>query len=430
MREPRGLGVDDMTNDHRLAPRLKATTAAMPGWHVVPVKARDQAIDAMRGLCIVSMTTAHLAAGSLPWQVTHSAVFIDGAVGFVLLSGVVVGMTQRRKIDHAGLATGESTLLRRTALIYAAHLALCLLALVIVTADPARLDSNRSGGYVGIPSLGGPLPAAIATVTLRVNPHYTSILSLYVVLLLLAMAAVAALAHRLTPLVVAASLGLYAAGYWWPLVFTLESRPGISGAVNWATWQLLFVGALLIGWNWRSSLIRWAVHSRLAWCSAVLLVGTVAGLGWLTRLAAGHPWNPVVTQVFTEGTLSPATILTAFCAALVGYPICRTLVRSARPLVAPIARLGRHSLDCYLILSASVIMLPSVSRYDPTGLIPVGVTFDILLVMIGWCLLRDLAIPHQWREQVRRSTAKQSLSRISSVVLHRSDSQQRTSPMD
>src|SRR4051812_42249003 len=62
------------------------------------VGGRNRAIDMLRGLCIVSMTTAHLAAGSWPWQVFHVAVLVDGAVGFVLLSGIVLGITQHRNV--------------------------------------------------------------------------------------------------------------------------------------------------------------------------------------------------------------------------------------------------------------------------------------------------------------------------------------------
>ncbi len=382
----------DMTNepdtDLRKA-RYKPTAA--PGVDPPPPAApgRDRAIDVMRGLCIISMTTAHLAVGSWPWQVAHAAIFIDGAVGFVLLSGLVVGITQRRAIEVAGMIAGERKLFRRTMLIYCAHIALCVFAFLVVTADPTRIDPMRSGPYVGVGTLGGPWPAAIATLSLRVNPHYTSILSLYVVLLLLAMAAVAALSHRLTPLVIAGSLALYGAGYWWPLVFTFPAQPGVPGAVNWATWQLLFVGALLVGWHWRSAPVRWALRSRLAWGCALGLVATAAGIGWLTRLGGADPWKAVVARVFTEGTLAPATILLAFAAAMVGYPICRALVRIAAPLASPIARIGRHSLDCYLILSMAVILLPSLYYYDPTGVIAVGVTVDLLVVMFGWCLLRD-----------------------------------------
>ena len=345
---------------------------------------RDRAIDILRGLCIVSMTTAHLAAGSWPWQVFHVAVLVDGAVGFVLLSGVVLGITQRRTIERAGLPAGLRRLLRRTGLIYLANLGLCLLALAVIAVNPVR-----SAEIFQVSRLDEPLPLAISALTLQLNPHYTSILSLYVVMLLLSVGAVAALARQRAWLVVGGSLVLYVAGYLWPGVFTFPLYPGIAGAVNWATWQPLFMAGLLTGWYWTAPLVRAALTSRavLAGCAGfVVATGT---LGWLLTHGSAAPWKAWVVLAFTEGKLAPGTIVMALAAVLVGYRVCTLLVRVAEPVVSPIARIGRHSLDCYLILSTVVLVLPGIYRYPPSGMIAVGVTFDILVVMFGWCLLRD-----------------------------------------
>ena len=78
-------------------------------------------------------------------------------------------------------------------------------------------------------------------------------------------------------------------------------------------------------------------------------------------------WATPVFRAFTEGTLAPGTIVMAFAAVLVGYRVCRRLVRVAWPAVSPIARIGRRSLDCYLILSTAVIVLPSVYVFPPAG---------------------------------------------------------------
>jgi len=222
-----------------------------------PRPPRDRALDVVRGLCIVSMCTAHLAAGSWPYQVAHAAVWVDGAVGFVMLSGVVVGMVQRSTIDRSGLAAGQRKLLRRSAVIYAANLALCLVAFVVVALDP-----SRAGPYPSVEALGGGMSAVVATLTLQINPHYTSILSLYVVLLLLTTGAVGAPQRRRAPVLIGASLALYVAGRIWPAVFTFPVQPGVPGVVNWSTWQLMFAGALLIGWYWREPAVRWALTSR------------------------------------------------------------------------------------------------------------------------------------------------------------------------
>ena len=79
----------------------------------------------------------------------------------------------------------------------------------------------------------------------------------------------------------------------------------------------------------------------------------------------------------------------ALAAVLVGYRACRLLVRVAYPVLSPVARIGRHSLDCYLILSVVVLVLPGFYTYPPAGIVAVGVTFQILVLMFGWSLLRD-----------------------------------------
>jgi hypothetical protein len=360
-------------------PPLASTSLTTPG-----SGGRDRAIDLLRGFCIVSMTTAHLAAGSWPWRVFHIGTFIDGAVGFVFLSGLVLGITQRKAIVRGGLLAGQRKLLRRTAMIYVANFALCLLAFATVAVDP-----ERESTYPSVDTLGGPLPAALASLSLRFSPHFTSILSLYVVLLLLALVAVVGLRFRRPSLVITGSVLLYVAGYLWPALFTFSVQPGVPGPVNWATWQLLFMVALVVGWHWQSARIRWALTSRgLFWLAASLVLG-LSVLGWRITHGARPDWATAVFRAFTEGTLAPGTIVMAFAAVLVGYRVCRRLVRVAWPGVSPIARIGRRSLDCYLILSTAVIVLPSVYAYPPAGIVAVGVAFDVLALMFLWCLLRD-----------------------------------------
>ena len=249
------------------------------------------------------------------------------------------------------------------------------------------------------------MSAVIATLTLQVNPRATSILSLFVVLLLLTTGAVAALQRRRVPVLIGASLALYVAGRVWPEVFTFPLQPGVPGAVNWASWQLMFAGALLIGWYWNAPAVRWALASRRMLAAAVVLVAVGAAIGWTVGLGSPDLWRAPVDWVFSEGTLGPGTILLAFAAGLVAYRACRFLVRVAGPVVSPIGRIGRRSLDCYLILSVTVIVAPSVYRYSPTGLLAVAVTLAVLIVMWGWCLFRDVLAARRTISDRRRAAA-------------------------
>ncbi len=392
-----GGSLSEDAHSARGVPELFAGDAHL----AAPRLERDRALDVVRGLCIVSMCTAHLAAGSLPSQIAHAVVWwTDGAVGFVMLSGVVVGMVQRSTIGRAGLAAGQRKLLRRTGEIYLANLALCLVAFLLVAFDP-----SRAGPYPSVKALGGGVSAVIATLTLQVNPRYTSILSLFVVLLLLTTGAVAALQRRRVPVLIGASVALYVAGRVWPEVFNLPMQPGVPGAVNWASWQLMFAGALLIGWYWNAPAVRWALASRRMLAAAVVLVAVGAAIGWTVRLGSPDRWRAPVDLMFSEGTLAPGTILLAFAAVLVAYRVCRFLVRVAGPVVSPIGRIGRRSLDCYLILSVTVIVAPSVYRYSRTGLVAVAVTLAVLIVMWGWCLCRDVLAARRTTSDRRTSAS-------------------------
>ncbi len=401
---------DDAGAASTRAPKTAAPKTGAPKTNGAPpmgVRAaasrRDTAIDVLRGLCIVSMTTAHVAAGTVPYRVAHAAVFVDGAVGFVLLSGVMVGRVQRRAIDAQGRSAGVRKLLRRVGLIYLAHVALCVVGMLVVAADPARGDM-----YAGVSALGGPVPAALATLGLQVNPYYTSILSLYVLLLLLAIPAVLAVSFRAPAPVAAASLALYVAGLLWPEPFTFAERPGVPSPVNWATWQLLFMAAVLVGWYWRGPVLRKAVRSRGMVYAAVAFVLACAALGWAATTGAPAAWKTVTAAAFSDGALGPGRLLMAFAAVLVGYRICLWVLPRTGPLFTPIALIGRHALDCYIVLSLTVILLPGGLAYDTTGWIGVAVTVDVLVLMVLWCAARE-----------RGSTSLRSLQQLPRRIIGR-----------
>jgi len=128
----------------------------------------------------------------------------------------------------------------------------------------------------------------------------------------------------------------------------------------------------------------------LLWLAAVVVAG-LSVLGWRMSRGPQPAWPTMLTWAFTNGTLAPGTILMAFAAMLLGYRVSRLVVRAAFPTASPVARIGRRSLDCYLILSTVVIVLPSVYVYPPPGVVAVAVASTVLVLMFLWCLLRDRA---------------------------------------
>ena len=169
---------------------------------------RDPSIDVLRGICVASMVIAHTALYSLLHRATHAPLWIDGATGFVLLAGLVIGMVQARApTSRDGLAR----LGRRTLLVYVAHVGLVCLAIACAPWDRMAPQSPPPAAALG----GWPM-ALERTVTLRINPFDVDILSMYVVLFAVAAVAVTLLRRGHAWLLATGSVAVYLVGMWAP----------------------------------------------------------------------------------------------------------------------------------------------------------------------------------------------------------------------
>lgn len=352
---------------------------------------RDLTIDVLRAFCIVSMTAAHVAWGSFAYAGTHVLLWFDGAMGFVLLSGLVVGMVHRGTAERAGFAAARSKAWRRAGVVYAAHLAICVVAFVVATSSPLQ-----DAAYAGANDFDQWWQPVLAALTLQINPRNASILSLYVILLLLTPIATWALLRRKPWVLAAMTVALYLAGQLLPEAFTLPRVPGVPGKIDWATWQALYFSAFAVGWHW--SAIRSWLRRPGVW---TMLLAAAAAVGVLARvrlrvipdaLTAGW-W--VVDWLFDDGALGVGTILLAL--AVIGglYGALAPLCERAPRVAAELGRVGRRSLDCYVILSMFVILMPVVWRPDTRSIDAVAYGAGLLGVMWVWCWIRD-----------RRATAK------------------------
>ncbi|GAA2977933.1 hypothetical protein JOD63_003145 [Microbacterium terrae] len=357
---------------------------------------RDSAIDVIRTLCIVSMTSAHLAARSLAWEVTHVLVWYDGAMGFVLLSGLVLGIVQHKTVQRSGLTAARTKALRRGGLVYVAHLGICALAFIV-----ASVSESLDVRYAGVNDFSSWWEPIVAAMTLRINPKFASILSLYVILLALTPLASWALARGRGILLCAASVALFTVGSVWPAPFILPRVPGVPGHINWATWQLLFVAALIVGWNW--SRIRGALTRPALWVtllSVAALVGAAAQARTALAPSPGEGAIAVVDRLFDDGTIGIGTIVLAFVVVGGLYGALTPLADRLPRVAAEIGRIGRRSLDCYIILCILVITTPLFWIYDTTGRRAMLYAAATLALMYGWCVLRD-----RWTSRARAATA-------------------------
>lgn len=328
---------------------------------------RDVSLDAVRGVAIVSMTVAHVATGTVLVVMTHSWRWINGAQLFVLLSGFVLGMVQRRRIVRIGERAASLKVLRRVGTLIAVQVTLLVLALATGFVDPAV-----AGGWGG---------ALFAAVTLRLNPAYVDILSLYIVFMVGSLLVFALLKRGRPLVVVAISVAVYAAGLAFPEAGTLPEWPGREGFLNLMSWQALFVLGLCSGWHYKR-VMPW-LRSR------PVVAGATAATGALWLLA--NTWNftgfadsLVRPGIFDHNSLGVATIVYAVAASIA----LAALARGRDRLTGPLRTIGRRSLESYAMLTALVMLLP-VRPAIEAGAREMLFVPGVLGALWAWAKVRD-----------------------------------------
>ena len=346
---------------------------------------RDHALDVIRGVCIVMMTFGHLAPGTVPTRVLHPAPWVDGASGFVLLSGLVLGMVQRGRLARGGLAGAEKALARRIGVLYAAHVCITSLALVVGTAGWAEASWLPDAAHEG-----GVGSAVVKALLLQVNPPYLNILSLYVVLLALAMLALPLLVRGHVKTLCAASVALYAVAQLAPAATTLPGTDGNPGYFAWGAWQLLFLSGFVAGYYWKSADLARRLRSprvvATAVCSAAVIYAVCLPVVYLDVWPAAHG---VAVRFVEKTTAGPGAIILAWVAFVVAYWVLGTIRSGGLDRLSALSAIGRRSLDCYIVLSLLVILVPAATGRIVVGTPAIVLAVVALAAMRTWVAIRD-----------------------------------------
>ncbi len=309
---------------------------------------RDLAIDAARGLAIWSMVTAHFALGSRIAEPTHSFPYVDGMSAFVLLSGVVLGLVHHRWIERHSLGYSYWRLTKRLAVLYLCQLSIALVAVAAAFAGHRWLTLLR-------PVRDWP-DGIWRSITMSYLPSGGNILLLYLVLMASAYALFPILRAGRWRLVIGASVGLYLVSQVCPPDwFYLTADMTAPRIQNWAAWQILFIPALVVGWNWD----RWRIAERIdAYLPWLVLAALGVGVGFhlvidTGPLAASEPW-------FADKLdFRPARAIGAWVAIPAVYGVLRfVLARIDDAWLRPLLMTGARSIDSYVIQAIALVIVP------------------------------------------------------------------------
>lgn len=334
---------------------------------------RILAIDVVRGYCIISMVAGHLAGGSSFSRAVHIFPRFDGASGFVLLSGLVLGIVQRRRTHRVNLAGVLRKTGTRIAVIYVAQMALVLIGVAMLLLGRRR--------HANIPPTQGRDVAEliVSALTMSLAPPVGSVLRLYVILLLLAMGAYWLLMRGEWGAVLAASFGLYGLGMLVREHTSFVAFDGVTRGANWAMWQLLFISALVLGWQWERIKAADILRRRRWWVllGYPLVFVVLSGVGrrfWLAE----------------KIDFSLPRMLVAYVTLAFLYVAVEQLSRLVpRAVTRPVELIGQRSLDSYIIQACVATVVPSYVAFGPDSTTALLLAVGVLAMCWAWAALRS-----------------------------------------
>lgn len=211
-----------------------------------PKRPRDRRLDVFRGLCMLIIFIAHMPQN--PWLAWIPARFGFSSATelFVFGSGFASAVAFGRAFSTAGFANGTLKIANRIWQLYWTHLALfAALAGLTVLLAPEGSHAMRALSHV----FAAPAQALGGLVTLTYVPMLLDILPLYIVVLALVPAMMAA--RRLHPVApFALSAALYAASVLFGLSMPGHASDGGPWFFNPFAWQVLFFAGFAIGLGW------------------------------------------------------------------------------------------------------------------------------------------------------------------------------------
>jgi hypothetical protein len=384
---------------------VSGATRALDVWlaslrYVATPLGRDPRLDLLRGFCVFAMIVDHIGGTSWLYLLTGgNRGPITAAEGFVFLSGLVLGMVSRRRVDRDGLAAAVRATLLRARTLYGLTVALTVIFLLLTVATNLALwvDRDQLGEIASWPAL------LVSIALVRFTWHGTDILALYALLLAFSPLALFLIATRRPWYLLAGSASLWL-GYQ-----LAPDRVVIPWAIEHATtfpfaaWQLLFVAALTLGY-YRAEVAAWfsreAARPKTGLSFRVGLSGAACGLlvlGVVVTTGEAHAMGSgiralAVSELFEKSSLGLgrlavfASVAVAVYAGLTNFwqPIHRALGW----LLIPLGQASLYAYAVHLFLILAAYNIPPYVGIDQPGWELHNTVGQLLLVLVVWAMVK------------------------------------------
>ncbi|WP_368743116.1 OpgC domain-containing protein [Enterobacter asburiae] len=297
---------------HVAPPIAQAHIVKSTSWRYAIAGVRDLRIDFMRGIALVMMVVAHTEVMSVfnifSWERFG---LTTGAEGFVILSGFMLGMLNRARLQKVVLLTVSWGLYLRAWKIYRVNIIIIVSFILLayiphinlfeVTHFTDRFSGESWSLYPVTPQIKETWFNII--LYLQIGPHQTQILGLYIFLLLFSPLFLGMLQKGNVWWLLGASLLVYGLWQRWPLRLTPSE---FEFAFPLLAWQFIFVLGMASGW-YKAELISFArTPAGKAVVVALVIVALILGF-----IAQNHT-NPFMPPALLMHVIPPDSFNTFY----------------------------------------------------------------------------------------------------------------------
>ncbi|CAN5436578.1 hypothetical protein BH09CHL1_BH09CHL1_17540 [soil metagenome] len=388
---------------------------------------RDLRIDFLRGVAMLFVVVDHIDMPSLFHLISHERLgVVSGAELFVFLSGGVLGLVYRRRIEREGWVETAPKIFRRAGTLYVVAVGVSLIAFALTyspRADASMLttwtDKSTSVVYRLYPDPNQTDLFARSVAFLRSGPSQFNIMGLYVVLMLIApflLFVVAAPGFKApginasvnvgrmwerrrfaVPLLLVLSWGLYILQQIHPVkIFNAQ----FEDPFPLFSWQVLFVHGIIAGY-YRSEIIAWFQtrlgRFALAVCSVLFFAGLFFAWNnpylesnWDVRLdiIPANDFVRIYNDWFNRAQLEPGRLLNTLVAVVVLYAILticwKPLDRAFGWFLIPI---GAASLYVFIWQVFFSMIIANISLFQRENVLTNTLGHTIVLLIV-WVMVK------------------------------------------
>jgi hypothetical protein len=331
---------------------------------VIPNPKRDQRLDFLRGIALVTIFVNHVPGTVFENFTSRNFGFSDAAEAFVLMSGIAAAFAYTKA---AKSSVGEAFLKSsaRAFKLYWVHLLITALALVSVVWISAAVGNDDMLGRNNMDAVfRDPWSAALGIVTFGHQFGYFNILPLYCVLMLAAPLMIAA-ALRAPRLFLATSTIV-----WLAAGSTRTNFPNFPTDGGWfldpLSWQLVFAIGIVIGVSKKEGRSFCAFHPVAFTAAAGYLAAACAVVQFSLWNHISFPSMPEVLFGFNKMYLTLPRLLHVLALAYVVIHLTSVATAANADWSRPLRFLGSNSLSVFATGSVLCIALQTLKNAYPS----------------------------------------------------------------